>query len=131
MTHEYTVLTGGVVLPGGGAPPATAIAWAGDTILAMGADAEVRAISRGDSHFVDLRGAAVIPRAPGAEPAWPTTATLEVGGPADLAVLSRDPRLAPHDPPEELAVFRAGRLAAGSLAGAAQARTAPAERDPG
>jgi predicted amidohydrolase YtcJ len=116
MTHEYTVLTGGLILPGVAVPEATAIAWAGDVILALGGDAEVQAISRGDSHVVELGGATVIPLPPGAEPAWPTAAMLEVGGQADLAVLSRDPRLAPLDRLEVLAVIRAGRLVSGYLA---------------
>ncbi len=115
VTHEYTVLTGGRVVTGVRAGDATAIAWAGETVLAIGADAEVRAISRGDSHFVDLDGATVIPLAPGAEPAWPTDATLEVGGPADLAVLDSDPQ---EGPLSARAVIRAGRVTAGSLPGA-------------
>lgn len=78
MTHEYTLLLGGRVIPGGGAPEATAIAWAADTILAIGSDEEVRSISRGDSHVVDLTGAVV--RSPESGP------TLEAGGPADLVV---------------------------------------------
>jgi len=117
MTHEYTVLTGGVILTGMAGPPATAIAWAGDTVLALGDDAEVRAISRGDSQFAELGGATVIPLRPGGEPAWPTTATLEVGGPADLAVLGRDPRdrAGTVDGRDLLAVVRAGRLVSGSF----------------
>ncbi len=112
MTHEYTVLTGGLVLPGSDVRETTAIAWAGDTILAVGNDATVRAISRGDSHFVDLRGATVIPLAAGAEAAWPTDATLEVGGPAELAVLTHDPRRASF---EVRAVVRAGQVVEGAL----------------
>jgi hypothetical protein len=78
MAHEYTILVGGVVIRGGGAPDATAIAWAEDTVLAVGADDAVRAISRGDSRFVDLAWACV--RA--IDPAG----VLEAGAPADLAV---------------------------------------------
>jgi predicted amidohydrolase YtcJ len=109
VTHEYTILTGGVVLPGGDAPSATAIAWAADTILAIGSDAEVRAISRGDSLFVDLRGTCV---------AGAGGTDLEVGGPADLVVLDRDPRrIAGPDAtgPHAIAVIRAGRVVEGRL----------------
>jgi len=112
MTHEYTLLVGGTILAGGSAPPATGIAWAGDTVLAVGPQAEVRAISRGDSHFVDLGGAFVIPLGEGNEPAWPTLATLEVGGRADLAVLDDDPR---RSPLRVRALVRGGRLTAGSF----------------
>lgn len=78
MTHEYTLLLGGVVRPGGGAPDATALAFAHDTVLALGTDDEVRAISRGDSHMVDLRGRVVMPAA---------GITLEPGGPASFAIV--------------------------------------------
>jgi hypothetical protein len=61
MTHEYTLLVGGVVRPGGGRAEATALAYAHDTVLAVGSDDEVRAISRGDSHVVNLAGRVVIP----------------------------------------------------------------------
>ncbi len=125
MTHEYTLLVGGVVITGGPGPDATAIAWAEDTILALGSDAEVRSISRGDSRFIDLQGAFVVPLAPGAgaaspeaDAAWPTDAVLELGGPADLAVVDRDPRLgsdatAGLPPVRTLALVRSGRVVAG------------------
>ncbi len=99
MTHEYTILFGGVVLPGGEAQPATAIAWAEDTILAVGTDESVRSISRGDSRFVDLGGASVVPVEAGA--------VLEPGSRADLTVLAKDRR--------PIAVLRAGRVVEGSL----------------
>lgn len=101
MTHEYTLLVGGVVLPGGGAPEATAIAWAAGTILAIGTDAEIRAISRGDSHVVELSGLVVVPMG----------ARLEVGGPADLQVLHAG------GAGEPVAVVHAGRVVEGSLPG--------------
>lgn len=114
MTHEYTLLVGGVIIPGDDEPDASAIAWAGGTVIAIGTDAAVRAISRGDSHVIDLRGASVVPLAPGSDAIRPPGARLEVGGPADLAVLDRDPRDAPV---LALAVFRGGRLVAGALPG--------------
>ncbi len=121
MTHEYTLLVGGTVVPGGGEPDVSAIAWAGDTILALGADRDVRAISRGDLRVVDVRGATVVPLAPGAGMTWPVDARLEVGGPADLAVLDRDPRTEPagtgHGGRFQVrALVRGGRVVFGSLA---------------
>jgi hypothetical protein len=98
VTHEYTLLVGGRVIRGDDAPDATAIAWAADTILAIGSDDEVRAISRGDSHVVDLAGATVMPPESGT--------ALEPGGPADLAILA-DGRA--------VAVVRGGRVVSGSL----------------
>lgn len=73
MTHEYTLLMGGHVILGDVRAGATAIAWAGDTLLAIGGDEGVRGISRGDSHLHELGGAWVV----GA------SGTLEVGAPAD------------------------------------------------
>ena len=62
MTHEYLIATGGTI----GSPGArlddhiaTAIGWAADHVLAVGPDAVVRAISRGDSTFLDLGGCIV------------------------------------------------------------------------
>ena len=40
VTHEYALLVGGLVLPGGTEPDATALAWAGGTVLAIGSDAD-------------------------------------------------------------------------------------------
>lgn len=64
MTHEYVIAVGGRVEPcqpdpQGGAP--TAIAWAADHVLAVGADTLVRAISRGDSTFIDVGGCVITP----------------------------------------------------------------------
>ena len=94
MTHEYTLLLGGTVITGDTGPDVAAIGWAADTILALGTEMEVRSISRGDSHVVRIPGRFVVPLATGGDGAWPTDATLELGGPADLAVLDGDPRVA-------------------------------------
>lgn len=109
MTHEYTVLTGGVILAHGlGArgdhPPATALAWAEDTILAVGGDAEVRAVSRGDSRFIDLRGAVVVP--------WRDP--LEPGASADFDVIEAGPAGSPAPGPI-IAVVRGGHVEQGRL----------------
>jgi hypothetical protein len=97
VTHEYTILTGATILPGGDRAPCEAIAWAHGTILALGLEAEVRAISRGDSQFLAYPGAFVVPLGE----------TLELGGPADLKVLAGDPRSRPGTE-EPLAVFHRG-----------------------
>lgn len=102
MTHEYTILTGGTVLAGKGAPECTAIAWAGNTVLFVGSDEDARAISRGDSHFIDLAGAFVAP----------VGESLEAGGPADLAVLDQDPRISSA---RTLVLIRDGRIVSGRL----------------
>ena len=104
MTHEYTLLLGGTVMPGDGQPDVSAIAWAEEIVLALGTDDEVRAISRGDSHFVDLAGKVVVPLGE----------TLEIGGPADMAVLSGHPQ---SGPTTTVAVVRGGNVVEGSLPG--------------
>lgn len=92
MTHHYTALHGGTILTLDGALPtdaasrasgdpgvldaagrrATAICFAHDRILAVGDDAEIRALAGPDSHVVDLRGQAVLPGFvdPHAHPYW-------------------------------------------------------------
>ena len=121
MTHEYTILANGVVeghreavsaLPTMTATAearATAVAYAGGVVLAVGTDAEVRAISRGDSRLIDLEGRRVIPLAHAATLAWPPSCDrdgldrlamlairgspaneLDIGSPADFAVCSKD-----------------------------------------
>lgn len=114
MTHEYTILLGGTVRTTPGrphttdlseapeAPFPTAIAWAHDTILAVGTDAEVRSISRGDSRFVELHGARVVPVA----------GTLEPGAAADLDVLAPDPATGSQ---RVIAVIRRGQVVDGRL----------------
>ncbi len=113
MTHEYTILLGGTVIPGADEPDAQAIAWARDMVLLVGSDEDVRSISRGDSHFVELGGAFVVPLGEADEPAWPPTTSLEPGTPASFAILDADPRAGPT---RTLAIVRAGRVVEGSLA---------------
>lgn len=120
MTHEYVLLVGGTVVAGDRAPQVEAIAWAHDTILAIGPEAVVRAISRGDSIVHDLGGGWVVPLDPAGEFRWPPTARLEVGGAADLAVYPSDPRptgtpRSPRVSPSPVAVVRSGHVVAGSL----------------
>ena len=112
MTHEYTLLVGATVLPGGATPACEALAWAAGTILALGTEAEIRAISRGDSHVMALPGRFVVA----------LDGSLEVGGPADLAVLATDPRL-PGGAPRAgerpsrraIAVIRGGHVQEGTV----------------
>jgi hypothetical protein len=109
VTHEYVIALNGHIEPDpGGEAEETAVAWAADAVLAVGPDDVVRAISRGDSHFLDLCGCVVTPlpeapshadslirekRARGADVArllvdsglLPSEASLEPGVPADLA----------------------------------------------
>jgi len=118
VTHEYTLLVGGTVLAGVEEDaPATAIAWAAGTVLALGSDDQVLGTSRGDSFMVDLRGAVVVPLGPDDTPAWPPTRRLEIGAPADLAVLDRDPRIAAAGAVRTLAVLHGGHVTRGALPG--------------
>ena len=101
MTHEYVLLVGGVVQAGDGVP-ATALAYAHDTVLAIGSDEAVHAVSRGDSRVVDLAGRIVTPADAGGR--------LEVGGQATFAVLASDGATV-------LAIVRNGRAVEGTLPG--------------
>ncbi len=99
MTHEYVIALGGFIEGAhSDGPPATAIAWAFDRILAVGPDDVVEAISRGDSLFLDLDGQMV--RALAVD----GPATIDVGAPADLA-FEADGRV--------VATLRAGRFTEG------------------
>lgn len=120
VTHEYVIGLGGRIDPRTSGPTETtrtAIGWAADRVLAVGTDDLVRAISRGDSTFLDLHGcevtalpedlgraAALVREAtPGTDPDLDVgtllrnagllglEAYLEVGSPADLAFWGHDP----------------------------------------
>ena len=106
MTHEYVIALNGVVQAT--TARATAVGWADEFILAVGTDESVRAISRGDSTFLDVEGCAItpLPRDLAAAQAFVREravesadvgrllheigllepgATIEMGAPADLA----------------------------------------------
>ena len=120
MTHRYTLLVGGTVISGRDEPDASAVAWAEDTVIALGSDDDVRTISRGDSHLIDLDGAWVVPLGEAPDACWPPHATLEIGGLADLAVVEDDPRRLDTPEPRRLpaiALIRGGRVVAGRLPG--------------
>jgi hypothetical protein len=121
MTHEYTLLVGGIVIPGPAEAAVSAMAWAEGVVIALGSDEAIRAISRGDSHVVDLHGAVVVPLAPDGEAALRSEATVGIGDPADLAVLDGDPRLAPDAAGRSAistrAVIRRGHVVSGALPG--------------
>ena len=109
MSHQYVIALNGHIEPDpGGDSEETAVAWAAEAILAVGPDDVVRAISRGDSTFLDLCGCLVTPlpdapshadslvrekRAGAADIArvlvesglLSAEASLEPGAPADLA----------------------------------------------
>lgn len=126
MTHRYTLLIRGTVISGRDEPDVSAIAWAADTVIALGSDDDVRGTSRGDSHVIDLGGASVVALGQGPDARWPPDATLEVGGRADLAVLESDPRRIDGPAGQRLsalALVRGGHVVAGRLPGEAQRPT--------
>ncbi len=107
MTHEYVIALGGTILAPvpGGDPRPTAIAWAADRILAIGSDEVVRAISRGDSTFLDLDGSTVTAAPAGLlldastmtlTGALQASEPLAVGSPADLAFWRLEPGTPAH-----------------------------------
>lgn len=89
-------------------------------MIAFASDDDVRGLSRGDSHVIDLDGASVVLLGEGADATWPTDARLEVGSRADLAVLASDPRRFDARADQRLATLahiRGGRIVAGRLPG--------------
>ena len=80
MTHGYTLLIRGIVISGHDEPDVTAIAWAADTVIALGSDDEVRGISRGDSHVIDLGGASVVALGQGSVARWPPRSVVASRG---------------------------------------------------
>jgi predicted amidohydrolase YtcJ len=125
VTHRYTLLIGGTVILGRDEPDVSAIAWAADTVIALGNDDDVRRTSRGDSHVIDLRGASIVALGEGPDVLWAPDARLEVGGRADLAVLESDPRRLDAPAGQRLsaiALVRGGRVVEGRLPGEAPPR---------
>jgi hypothetical protein len=138
VTHEYVIAIHGRVEPCTPLPegqPATAIAWAFERVLAVGTDASVRAISRGDSTVLELEGCVVTPLPDDLlrsevvlGEAWPggdhgsvgdllvragllaSDAVLEAGSPSNLAFWRSAPRGAP---PRLMAVVREGAFTDG------------------
>jgi hypothetical protein len=91
MTHEYVIALGGRVEPApADGPAASAIGWAAAAVLAIGSDAEVRAISRGDSSFVDLRGCSVTALPSDLDAAVAVVAGLETGRSVGAALAAAD-----------------------------------------
>ena len=87
MTHEYVIALNGHIEPDpGGDSEETAVAWAGGAVLAVGPDDVVRAISRGDSTFLDLCGCLVTPL-PDAPSHADSLIREEHAGAADIARL--------------------------------------------
>jgi hypothetical protein len=122
MTHRYTLLVGGTIISGRDEPDASAIAWAEDTVIALGTDEAIGGISRGDSHVINLEGATVVPLGSGPDACWPVDAKLEVGARADLAVLAHDPRGRGASDGRRLpaiALVRGGHVVAGVMPGGA------------
>jgi hypothetical protein len=105
VTHEYVIASGGRIVPGREGD--TAIAWAADHVLAVGEDDVVRAMSRGDSTFLDLAGCLVtaLPGDPRQADALVSGLVLEAeadGDPVALlartGLLDRDAILGPGSP---------------------------------
>ena len=125
MTHEYTLLVGGTILCGLDQPPMSAMAWAAGTVIALGTEEQIRGISRGDSRVFELHGGYVVPLAADGRFAWPPSVDLEIGGNADVAVLTSDPRLATEQAQRPIAVIRRGHLVDGRLPRATGSAGAP------
>jgi hypothetical protein len=89
VTHEYVIALDGRIdphRPGDAGPAATAIAWAADHVLAVGTDDVVRAISRGDSTFLDIEGCVVTALPDDPERAASMLRDASLGGAPELDV---------------------------------------------
>lgn len=89
MTHEYVIALDGRIdahRPGDAGSAPTAIAWAADHVLAVGADDIVRAISRGDSTFLDIEGCVVTALPDDPERAASMLRDASLGGARELDV---------------------------------------------
>jgi hypothetical protein len=85
VTHEYVIALNGRIEPQPpGSDRATAVGWAAEAVLAVGPDDAVRAISRGDSSFLDLDGCVVTPLP--TDPTRADTLVAEATGAADSRV---------------------------------------------
>jgi hypothetical protein len=119
MTHEYVIGLGGRIdsrTSGPAQTTRTAIGWAADRVLAVGTDDLVRAISRGDSTFLDLHGCVVTALPADLERADALVREATAGIDADLNVgalllgaglLGREATLEPGAP-ADLAFWGAG-----------------------
>ena len=123
MTHLYVIAVGGRVEPvPGQAKVPTAIGWAAEAVLAVGADEEVRSISRGDSSFVDISGCTVTALPTDIDRAVAAVASRAAGSGlgstlAQARLLGPDPVLATGSP-ADLAFWSGDRLVAVVRAGA-------------
>jgi predicted amidohydrolase YtcJ len=130
MTHRYVVLHGGTILtlenalpsdvasravgdpgvPDAAGGRATAICYAHDRILAVGADDEVLALAGPDSEVVDLRGRAVVPGfvEPHAHPYWEgfVAGMALIAGRERRAALRAVPGAAEHLEPDAWLIAR-------------------------
>ncbi|MGD8486352.1 MAG: hypothetical protein PVH07_06905 [Chloroflexota bacterium] len=112
MTHEYVIALNGIVAPGPAGGTATAVAWAAEAVLAVGTDESVRAISRGDSIFLDLDGCAITPLPANPEAAADAVRQAGTGAVDIVSLLVRAGRLDPEaalEPgaPADLAMWQA------------------------
>ncbi len=89
MTHEYVIALHGRVDTGTAGAVPTAVAWAADHVLAVGTDDAMRALSRGDSTFLDLGGCVVtaLPDDLASADALVRAGIRQAGADVDLAAL--------------------------------------------
>jgi hypothetical protein len=96
VTHEYTIALNGIVAPTPAGGTATAVAWAAEAVLAVGTDESVRAISRGDSTFLDLHGCTITPLPADPEAAADAARLAGTGAVDVVSLLVRADRLDPE-----------------------------------